>query len=227
MGTGGVGKTSVGFELARTVAGGYPDGVFVVELVSVVDRNATLGAFATALDVNTPQQSSIDDAIVDMLRPRHALLLLDNCEHLVELVGPLVESILRAAPRVSVVATSREPLGVTGEHVWTAEPLATADLEALPTADLAAVPAVALFAAQVLGAIEAHTTLGGPPVMTALRDLAFETRDSLSDQLGEERTAEQRAKGASLPVVEIVDRTRNALLGRTESRQESGVIPSR
>ena len=69
-------------------------------------------------------------------------------------------------------------------------------------------------AAQVLGAIEAHTTLGGPPVMTTLRDLAFETRDSLVEQLGAERMEEQRVTGASMSVVATVDRTRNALLGR-------------
>ena len=69
-------------------------------------------------------------------------------------------------------------------------------------------------AAQVLGAIEAHTTMGSPPVMTTLRDLAFATRDSLSDQLGAERMEEQRTLGASMSVVAIVDRTRNALLGR-------------
>ena len=69
-------------------------------------------------------------------------------------------------------------------------------------------------AALVLGAIEAHTTMGGPPVMTTLRDLAFETRDSLSDRLGPEQMREHREMGASLPVVTIVDRTRNALLGR-------------
>jgi hypothetical protein len=69
-------------------------------------------------------------------------------------------------------------------------------------------------AALVLGAIEAHTTMGGPPVMTTLRDLAFETRDSLSDRLGPEQMREHRELGASLPVVTIVDRTRNALLGR-------------
>ena len=69
-------------------------------------------------------------------------------------------------------------------------------------------------AAQVLGAIEAHTTLGGPPVMTTLRDLAFETRDSLAGQLGADRMEQQRTTGASMSVVAIVDRTRNALLGR-------------
>ncbi len=145
VGASGVGKTSVGFELARHVADRYTDGVFVVELVTVVDHDATFGAFATALDVNTRQQLSIEDAIVDMLRPRHALLVLDNCEHLVDSVATLVDLILRAAPRVSIVATSREPLAVTGEHVWTVEPLPIPDLEAASIDELAAVPAVALF----------------------------------------------------------------------------------
>jgi predicted ATPase/DNA-binding winged helix-turn-helix (wHTH) protein len=145
VGTSGVGKTSVGFELARRVAHGYGDGVFVVELVSVPDQDSTYSAFATALDVNTRQQSSIEDAIVDMLRPRRALLVLDNCEHLVEPVATLVDRILRAAPLVSIVATSREPLAVAGEHIWTVEPLATADLDTVPADELPSVPAVALF----------------------------------------------------------------------------------
>ena len=145
VGPSGVGKTSVGFELARQVADRYSDGVFVVELVTVVDHDATFGAFATALDVNTRQQLSIEDAIVDMLHPRHALLVLDNCEHLVDSVATLVDRILRAAPRVSIVATSREPLAVSGEHVWTVEPLPIPDLEAASIDELAAVPAVALF----------------------------------------------------------------------------------
>jgi len=145
VGTSGVGKTSVGFELARRVADEYPDGVFVVELVTVVDRDAVFGAFATALDVSTPHDGSIEDAIVDMLRPRHALLVLDNCEHVVDAVGTLVDAILRNAPRVSIVATSREPLAVSGERVWPVEPLRTAEPDAASTSDLASVPAVALF----------------------------------------------------------------------------------
>jgi predicted ATPase/DNA-binding winged helix-turn-helix (wHTH) protein len=145
VGTGGVGKTSLGFELARTVADRYADGVFVVELVTVVDEDAAFGAFATALDVSIRQQASIEDAIVDMLRPRQALLLLDNCEHLVEPVATLVDRILRAAPLVSIVATSREPLAVSSEHVRTVEPLSIIELDTVPLSELARVPAVALF----------------------------------------------------------------------------------
>src|SRR4051812_22341657 len=84
VGPGGVGKTSLGLELARSVAANYEDGVHVIELVRVVNEDATAAAFATAIDVNLRRSSSIDDAIVEMLRPRCSLLLLDNCEHLVE-----------------------------------------------------------------------------------------------------------------------------------------------
>ena len=145
VGTGGVGKTSVGYELARRVSGNYVDGVHLVELVTVVDEGATFEAFATALDVNTRQRASIEDAIVDMLRPRNSLLVLDNCEHLVESVAGLVNRILRGAPAVSVLATSREPLAVTGEHVWTVEPLSIDGGPNVSRFDLAGVPAVALF----------------------------------------------------------------------------------
>jgi predicted ATPase/DNA-binding winged helix-turn-helix (wHTH) protein len=145
VGTGGVGKTSVGYELARRVAAGFRDGVYLVELVTVVDEGATFEAFATALDVNTRQRASIDDAIVDMLRPRHVLLLLDNCEHLVESVAGLVTRILRAAPNVSIVATSREPLAIASEQVWTIEPLPTGgEMDDVRFA-IAGFPAVALF----------------------------------------------------------------------------------
>ena len=145
VGPGGVGKTSLAFELARTVGGDYADGVHVVELVSVVDEDATLAAFATAIDVSLRQGSSIDEAILAMLRPRHALLLLDNCEHLIEPVAALVSRISREAPSVSIMATSREPLAVPGERVWSVEPLSTAGATEVDDQDLLSIPAVALF----------------------------------------------------------------------------------
>ena len=144
VGTGGVGKTSVAYELARRVAATYADGAYLVELVTVLDEGATYEAFATALDVNTRQHTAVEEAIVDMLRPRRALLLLDNCEHLVESVAAIVNRILRAAPGVTIVATSREPLALIGEHVWTIEPLPTGGADATDV-DAARVPAVALF----------------------------------------------------------------------------------
>ncbi len=145
VGTGGVGKTSIGLELARRVAHHSPDGAFVVELVTVADRDATLGAFATALDVNTRQETSIEEAIVDLLRSRSVLLLVDNCEHVIDQVATLVDRILRAAPAVSIIATSREPLAVTSERVWAIEPLAVPADDLVDPEQLAAVPSIALF----------------------------------------------------------------------------------
>ena len=127
------------------VAGRYADGVVLVELVSVVDENATLDAVAMSIDVNVRRSSSIEDAILEMLRPRESLLLLDNCEHLIEPVAALVSRVLREAPRVSVLATSREPLAVQGEHVWSVEPLSTAGGDDAIDPGATGIPAVALF----------------------------------------------------------------------------------
>ncbi len=146
VGPGGVGKTSVGLELARRVADRYPDGVKLVELVTVGDEDATLETVATAIDVNFRRGSSIGDAIIETLRLRCSLVLLDNCEHLVEPVASLAARIVREAPAVSIVATSREPLGLPGEQVWSVDPLSTGDARAaaLP-GGLDNAPAVALF----------------------------------------------------------------------------------
>lgn len=145
VGSAGVGKTSIGLELARAVAADHADGVFVVELVTVADRDAAIASLARALGVNTALGSSLEEAIVEMLRGRDALVFLDNCEHLVETVAELVGRILHAAPRVSILATSREPLAVMGEHVRHIEPFPVEGLESVAFEDLASVPAVALF----------------------------------------------------------------------------------
>ena len=144
VGTGGVGKTSVAYELARRIAGHYADGVQVVELSTVVDEDAAIEAVATALDVSTRQLASIEDAIVDTLSSRRQLLVLDNCEHVIEPVAVLVGRVLRSAPDVAVLATSREALAVTGEHVRSVEPLDTGELEQVLD-DLDDSPTVALF----------------------------------------------------------------------------------
>ena len=156
VGPGGVGKTSLGMELARTVGGEFEDGVHIVELVGVVDEDATAAALATAIDVNLRKSSSIDDAIVELLRPRHSLLVLDNCEHLIDPVAELVARILREAPTISILATSREPLAVAGERIWTVDPLPTGSTEIfgrqVELEELARIPAVVLFVARAKAA---------------------------------------------------------------------------
>ena len=108
------------------------DGVHAVELATVDGERAAVEAFATVLEVSTRQMTSIEDAIVDTLSGRRELLVLDNCEHVIEPVAALVGRILRAAPDVSMLATSREPLAVAGEHVRIVEPLPSGDVGAGP-----------------------------------------------------------------------------------------------
>ncbi len=177
VGPGGVGKTALGMELARTVSDRFEDGVRVVELVGVVDEDATAAALATAIDVNLRKSSSIDDAIVELLRPRHSLLVLDNCEHLIEAVAELVARILREAPSISIVATSQEPLAVAGEWVWTVNPLPTGPTDLLESDlvldELAEIPAVALFVARTRAADPAFVldAATGPLVVEICRRL--------------------------------------------------------
>ena len=169
VGTGGVGKTSVGFELARRVTSNYRDGVHIVELARVVNGDTVFEAFATALDVNTRQSTSIDDAIVDMLRGRQVLLVLDNCEHLIEPVAALVGRIMRAAPEVAIVATSREPLSVVGEHIWNVDPLPSEPAFALFVERAhAADPTFELSQATTISVLEICRRLDGIPLAIEL-----------------------------------------------------------
>ena len=184
IGPGGVGKTSLAMELARTVGGQFEDGVHVVELVGVVDQDATAAALATAIDVNLRKSSSIDDAIIDLLRPRHTLLVLDNCEHLIEPVAELVARILREAPTIAIVATSREPLAVAGERLWTVDPLATGPMDLFASdvalGELAEIPAVALFVARAKAA-DSFLRPGQDHRAAGCRDLSTPRRNPAGD----------------------------------------------
>jgi predicted ATPase/DNA-binding SARP family transcriptional activator len=147
VGPGGVGKTRLATEAAREQAA--PDGVHLVELAAlpagspdVADRVlAALGVHEVAGAGATP-----DDRLVAALHRRRLLLVLDNCEHVVEPAAALVARLLREAPGIGVLATSREPLGLTGELLWEVAPLPVPDVE-----DLDAVrrsPAARLFTAR-------------------------------------------------------------------------------
>jgi predicted ATPase/DNA-binding SARP family transcriptional activator len=143
-GPGGVGKTRLAQRLAAETWDEFGGEVFVVELAALGDPASTVAAVATAVDVHPRQYLSMEETLSEYLRERRALLLLDNCEHLRAAVASLVERLLNSCPAVTVLSTSREVLGLPGEHVWRVEPLAVADADA----DLAAVgdaPAVRLF----------------------------------------------------------------------------------
>jgi predicted ATPase len=117
-GTGGAGKTRLALELAHDVLGSYPDGAAFVELADLADAALVPGAVAAALDVHGLPGHDAVDAVVEFLATRSLLLVVDNCEHLLAATAGLAETLLRSAPRLTIVATSREPLRVSGEVVF-------------------------------------------------------------------------------------------------------------
>ncbi|WP_332761420.1 ATP-binding protein [Pseudomonas koreensis] len=123
VGPGGIGKTTVALRVAEQLIGFYRDGIRLVDLAPLNDPALIGSHLATLLDLVLPEGDSLA-ALVDALQPRQMLLLLDNCEHLIEAVATLSESILRGAPKVHILATSRESLRAEGECVQRLDALA-------------------------------------------------------------------------------------------------------
>ncbi|HTO25879.1 MAG TPA: tetratricopeptide repeat protein, partial [Gaiellaceae bacterium] len=145
-GTGGAGKTRLALELARGAEASYEGGAALVELAAVADPQLVPDAVAAALDARALPGQDVVDAVVEFLAPRTLLLVLDNCEHLLWASAALVDTILRAAPGLTVLATSREPLRVGGEVVFRVPSLAIPDPEQpRAPADLLEYEAVRLF----------------------------------------------------------------------------------
>ena len=129
-GVGGVGKTRLGLRVAARLVEAYSDGIRLVELASLGDPGLVPRAVATALGVHEQPDRSMADVLADALRSQRLLLVFDNCEHLVGACADLISAVLRACPGVTILATSREPLGVTGELVWPVPPLSLPDATA-------------------------------------------------------------------------------------------------
>jgi predicted ATPase/DNA-binding CsgD family transcriptional regulator len=122
LGPGGVGKTRLAAVVAEAAAPAYPAGGAFVDLVPV-RAGFLVPAVAGALGVTERPRRSLEDAAVERLARGRALLVLDNCEHLVDDVGPFVERLLSECPEITVLATSRQRLGLPGEHVAPVRPL--------------------------------------------------------------------------------------------------------
>ena len=116
-GPGGVGKTRMAVEAGLLADQDFPEGLWFVELGPVADPGAVPDAVAKCLGAPPQPGASIEASIVDVLRDRRLLLVLDNCEHLLDAVRTLVATIVGACPTVTILATSREPLGLAGERV--------------------------------------------------------------------------------------------------------------
>jgi predicted ATPase/transcriptional regulator with XRE-family HTH domain len=166
-GAGGSGKTRLAVEAARVVGRSLPDGVWFIELASLLSPEHVPQAVATALGLGEAPEQSPTQAIVAMLRERAALLVLDNCEHVLDACAALVSALLRGCPDLTIVATSRLPLHVLGERQYAVPPLAVPNKASLiDIASLAAIPAVELFVerAQAVRADFALTGANAPAV---------------------------------------------------------------
>ena len=124
VGPGGIGKTRLALETARLVLGEHRDGVWVVELAALADPSLVAQAVVSALGVRERRGRSEADLLAEELRDKQLLLVLDNCEHLVDACARLAERLLEEAPGLHVLATSREALGVAGEAAWPVPALA-------------------------------------------------------------------------------------------------------
>ncbi len=123
VGPGGVGKTRLAIRIARDLARGFPGGAWLVELADVRDPALVANAVIAALDLRAQASTEPMPLLLSYLHERELLLVLDNCEHLLGAAAHLVTEVIRAAPGVRVIATSREPLSVSGEHVVPVPPL--------------------------------------------------------------------------------------------------------
>lgn len=215
IGPGGVGKTRLALRAAARAADGHPDGVHHVELSGLRDPELLPDAVAAALGLSRQDGGGALGQVLGYLRTRQVLLVLDTCEHIVEACAVFAGAILREAPQVTVLATSRQPLDVPGEHTYPVLPLPVPEAEEVPGQPFATVPvpesvagagdATELFAQRAAAAVPGFTVsdanwpdvvrlcrrLDGIPLaieLAAVRLRALPLAE-LADRLGRRRSA--------------------------------------
>jgi non-specific serine/threonine protein kinase len=117
-GSGGCGKTRLAIELSRRHRARFPGGVYFVELASTDDPSLVPSAVLSSIGAKEKPGTSVKQSILDAIGNRQVLLVLDNCEHVIEPVGAAANDLLDACPELRIIATSREALGVHGERAW-------------------------------------------------------------------------------------------------------------
>jgi predicted ATPase/DNA-binding SARP family transcriptional activator/DNA-binding CsgD family transcriptional regulator len=214
-GTGGCGKTRLALEVARDLVGSYPDGVWLIELVSLADAALVPQAVAQALGVREQPGRTLLETLEDVLRKKKTLLVVDNCEHLVETVAEVVNVLLACCPNLRILATGRERLNTAGEVTYVVHSLtvpgsrpeayAPLELEAYESVRLFVDrarqrdPSFALSVSNARAVAEVCRRLEGMPLAVELaasrvgvlsaRQIAERLEDPLNVLTGGERTA--------------------------------------
>ena len=147
-GPGGIGKTTLALEVARNSVSRFDDGACFVELAPLSDRALLPSSLAGALGLSLAGDAISAEAVARGVAGRHVLLILDNCEHLIEAAAEMAETIVRLCPRATVLATSRETLRIEGECVYRVPPLDVPDLVQTEPYDLLSHSAIELFVAK-------------------------------------------------------------------------------
>ena len=169
VGPGGVGKTRLAVRAAADMARGFPGGAWLVELADLRDPALVSGAVMAALGLRDQAAAEPLSLLLADLRDKRLLLVLDNCEHLLGACAALVNTLLRACPGLTVLATSRERLGLTGEVVWRIPSLSEEDSARLFAARAAAVaPEFALTEKNAASIAEICRRLDGIPLALEL-----------------------------------------------------------
>jgi predicted ATPase len=134
-GAGGSGKTRLALEAARDLIESYPDGVWLIELAPLSDEELVPKAVAEALEVPERPVQPPAETLAEVLRSSELLLILDNCEHLLEATARLVDKLLDSCPHLRIMATSREALRAEGEVRWPVAPLSVPEQGRTPSSE--------------------------------------------------------------------------------------------
>src|SRR5437588_1734503 len=156
-GPGGVGKTRLALSAAGQLRRVFTDGVWLVDLASVHEPDLLAVTVLHTLHVHDRSARPPAPVLRDYLADKSLLLILDNCEHLLDSSAELATELLRGAPGLRILVTSREPLRVTGEQVLPVPPLSVPEVGASATTDIARYEAVALFAERAAAVVPGFT----------------------------------------------------------------------
>jgi len=149
LGAGGMGKTTVALAVARQASADFSGAAFFVDLSAVSDKEQVIGAVASAIGLDL-RFADPEKALLDFLRPRRALIILDSCEHLIKKTAEIADTVLQNASGIHMLATSREALQVAGERVLRLRPLdCPPEQPGLTASQVLAYPAAQLFVERV------------------------------------------------------------------------------
>lgn len=145
IGPGGTGKTRLSLQLAADLLPSFVDGVWVAELAPLADPELVVQTVASVFGVREQQGMPVRELLIDFLREKGVLLVVDNCEHLVDACAQLIEQLLQSCPNLKIVASSREALGIAGETVYRVPSLSLPDIGEATRVSLAQSESVQLF----------------------------------------------------------------------------------